>query len=342
MRNTTRPIFIGKNGKGWRLYKINIMKDKIITVTFSPCIDRHVSIPELTPEIKLRCSDPLIQPGGGGINVARVIKRLGGKPTALYLAGGENGKALTRMLEQEGVGTVALPVEGNTRENTMVIDRSTRSQYRFIMPGPSIAESAIKEILHFLQAQDGIEFLVVSGSLPTKYSKEIFDELARIARKKGVKLVVDTSRAALTHALDAGVWMIKPSIRELAFLTGGKEKVDIKDIEAQAKELIAKQNCRVVVVSLGKAGALLVTDKLVREISSPGVKVISTVGAGDSLLAGILWKLSRGWPLDRAVEYGCACGAAAVMNAGTTLCHPEQIEALYLRLHEGAIQEAEQ
>ena len=310
----------------------------IITITFNPCIDVHVSVAALIPELKLRCGAPLLQPGGGGINVARAIKQLGGDATAIYLAAGNNGKELTRMLEEEGIRSVVLSTDGNTRENLMVVDRSTGSQYRFILPGPAVANSALKNLAEIID-QENPGFMVVSGSLPPGLDTSIFSELAAIAAKKGIRLVVDTSEEALKKAVESGVYMIKPSIRELislARMEGNERNIDIKNIniEALAKKLIVNGNCRVVVVSLGADGALLVTNDHVCKILPPSVKAISTVGAGDSMVAGIVWKLSLGKEVEEAVEYGCACGSAAIMNPGTSLCHLQDVEKIYAQMHQ--------
>src|SRR6266568_3466019 len=150
----------------------------IITITFNPCIDVNVTVPALAPESKLRCSDLLLQPGGGGINVARAIRRLGGDVTAIYLAAGDNGKELTRMLEEEGVSSIVLPIDGKVRESLNVVDTSTGLQYRFILPGPVISDDALKALPAIIGQWEDVEYLVVSGSLPPGLSTRIFDELA--------------------------------------------------------------------------------------------------------------------------------------------------------------------
>jgi 6-phosphofructokinase 2 len=304
----------------------------ILTITFNPCIDVNVTVPALVPESKLRCSTPLLQPGGGGINVARAVRRLGGEATAIYLASGDNGKKLTRMLEEEGVRSIVMPIAGCTRESLIVVDKSSGLQYRFILPGPAVPDQALKDLPEIIRLQENVKFIVVSGSLPPGLSAGIFDMLATVAGKKGIRLVVDTSGKALQQAVAAGVYMIKPSVRELIALAGGENEKNAP-VEALAKKLVSGGNCRVVVVSMGEAGALLVTEDLVKRVVPPVVKTVSTVGAGDSMVAGIVWSLSLGKGLEEAVEYGCACGTAATMNAGTTLCHREDVDILFARMH---------
>ncbi|HTI10553.1 MAG TPA: 1-phosphofructokinase family hexose kinase [Puia sp.] len=305
----------------------------IITITFNPCIDVNVTVPALTPEIKLRCSDVLLQPGGGGINVARAIRRLGGDVTAIYLAAGDSGKELTGMLEKEGVSSVVLPILGKVRESLNVVDKSSGLQYRFILPGPAISDEVLEGLPGIIDLQDNLEFIIVSGSLPPGLSTRIFDELAAIAGRKGIRLIVDTSGPALQAAVAAGVYMIKASTGELSSLAGGQGGKDIIDITSLAQRVIAHSKCQVVVVSLGGEGALLVTDGSVKKISPPAVKTVSTTGAGDSMVAGIVWSLSKGKSLEKAVAYGCACGTASTMNPGTTLFRPEDVDRIVARVH---------
>lgn len=305
----------------------------IITITFNPCIDVNVAVPALTPEIKLRCSDVLLQPGGGGINVARAIHRLGGDVTAIYLAAGDSGKELTGMLEKEGVSSIVLPIDGKVRESLNVVDKSSGLQYRFILPGPVVSDRALKDLPDIIDLQNNVEFIIVSGSLPPGLSPHIFDELSAIARKKGIKLVVDTSGPALQAAVAAGVYLIKASARELSYLGHQTRDEEASDSTSLAQTWIAEGKCQVVVISLGSAGALLVTDGQVTKISPPAVNTISTTGAGDSMVAGIVWSLSKGKDLEDATAYGCACGTASTINPGTTLFRPEDVDKIVARIH---------
>ncbi|MES1160865.1 MAG: 1-phosphofructokinase family hexose kinase [Bacteroidota bacterium] len=310
----------------------------ILTITFNPCIDVNVTVPALAPEIKLRCSDLLLQPGGGGINVARAIRRLGGDVTAIYLAAGDSGKELTAMLEQEGVHAVVIPIDGKVRESLNVVDKSSGLQYRFILPGPVVTDQVLAGLPGIIDLQGKVEFMIVSGSLPPGLSTGIFDELAAIAGRKGIKLIIDTSGPALKAAVAAGVYMIKASIGELSSLASGQGGKDTIDVTSLAQRLIADGKCQVVVVSLGGEGALLLTDGSVKRISPPAVKTVSTTGAGDSMVAGIVWSLSKGKGLEEAIAYGCACGTASTMNPGTTLFRPEDIGKIVARVHIGRAQ----
>ncbi len=300
--------------------------DSIVTITFHPCIDIHVTVPALVPEIKLTCSTPIVHPGGGGINVARAIKKLGGAATPIYMAGGSNGEKLTAMLAGEGIRSVVLEATGNTRENLIVKDEAAGCQYRFNMPGPGVRLSALVELLALLRGGEGVRYLVVSGSVAPGMSLDIFDKLAAIAERKEIKLIIDTSGEALVAAVQRGAYLFKLSIHELRSLSQPGERG--RAPEELALQLIGKGRCDAIVVSMGADGALLVTKDGVRHFPAPAVKVSGTVGAGDSLLAGMVLSLQRGKNLEEAVAYGCVCGAAATTQAGTSLCSLEDVESL--------------
>ncbi len=300
----------------------------IVTVTFSPSIDKSFTTPEMVPDKKLRCSVPHLDPGGGGINVARAIKILGGKATAVFPSGGYTGKQFNRLLEDEGVPAVIIESRNETRENIVVVDQAKDLQYRFGMPGTELKEGEWKEILHVIEAMEDIEYLVCSGSLPPGVPEDIYAQLAAIAKRKGAKCIVDTSGRPLQWAIEAGLYLIKPNIGELSAFAG-KDYLSIEDAKEFALNMITSGQSEVVVVSMGADGAMLVTKDVVDIFKSPQVERKSTVGAGDSMVAGIVYSLSLNKSLQEAVRYGVACGTAATMNPGTELCRKEDADALY-------------
>jgi 6-phosphofructokinase 2 len=300
----------------------------IFTLTFSPCIDKSTSVPQLIPEKKMKCSQPKSDPGGGGINVARAIKKLGGKATAVYPAGGYTGQAFNKLLADEKVPVVVIASENETRENIIVLEEEKNKQYRFGMPGTKLLENEWKECLHAIEKAKDIEFIVASGSLPAGVPDDVYAQLAVIAKKKKAKLVVDTSGEALKQALNEGVYLLKPNLGELGSLTG-KEYLKPDEAEQAAKEIIEKGNCEVIVVSMGSKGAMLVTKKIVTTVIPPYVEIKSTVGAGDSMVAGIVYALSQGKGLEEALQYGVASGTAATLHPGTELCSKEDTDKLF-------------
>ncbi|HWB25696.1 MAG TPA: 1-phosphofructokinase family hexose kinase [Chitinophagaceae bacterium] len=306
----------------------------IVTITPNPCIDKSTAIPNLLPEKKLRCTMPVLEPGGGGINVARAIKKLGGNAVAVYMAGGYNGNLITRLLTEEKVDCVPVQIEGDTRENIIVLDKAANLQYRFCMPGPDVLENEIQTCLQHIEEMNDIEYIICSGSLPPGMPASFFASVARVAKRKNARVVVDTAKDALRLAVKEGVYLIKPNIGELSELAGVDE-LNIESVINTAHQIINNNGCEVVVVSLGAAGALLVTKTIVKQIATPPVKRKSTVGAGDSMTAGIIMALSKGMGITEAVQYGVASGTAATMNPGTQLCRLQDVKELFAAIQKG-------
>jgi len=303
----------------------------IVTLTFNPALDKSTSVPELIPDKKLKCAQPISEPGGGGINVARALKKLGGEATAVYLAGGVTGETITRLLANECVTTKVTTIKACTRENLVIADIANKKQYLFNMPGPLVKKREWEQCLNAIVQIPDAGYIVVSGSLPVGVPPAVFGMITNIARKKNAKLIVDTSGEGLKAAVQAGVYLIKPNIGELALLTG-REKPDLGSIGDMAREVIGQGKCEIVVVSMGQLGALLVTKDCELSIVPPKLKVKSTVGAGDSMLAGIVYSLSQNSTLNDAVKYGVACGSAATLRAGTELCRKKDADHLYSKL----------
>lgn len=302
-----------------------------ITITFNPCIDKSTAVAALIPEKKLSCAPPILEPGGGGINVARAIKKLGGSAIAIYPSGGYTGAFFNELMKKEHIDSVIITAKNETRENIIVLDESSADQYRFGMPGNALIEKEWKQCLDAIENTNDVEFIVASGSLPPGVPLNIFGRLAKIAKNKNAKLIVDTSGDALKEALKEGVYLLKPNLAELSKLAG-RVAIELNDVENIAKEIIANGTCTVMVVSMGANGALVVTKDLTKRFTPPAVKRRSTIGAGDSMVAGIVHYLSTGKTLEKAIQYGVACGTAATMNPGTALCKKEDADKLYTEI----------
>ena len=300
----------------------------IITITFSPCIDKSTAVPALVPEKKLICTSPKLEPGGGGINIARAIKKLGGAATAIFPSGGYTGKYFNYLLEKEHINAVIIETANETRENIIVVDQANNNQYRFGMPGTALAETEWRKCLQAIEEISDVEFIIASGSLPPGVPDNIYALLAKIAKTKKAKFIVDTSGDALKQAIAEGVYMLKPNLGELSYLAGKKE-LQVDEVKNVAREIITKGECEVMVVSMGAAGAMLVTDEIAEIFTPPAVERKSTVGAGDSMVAGIVFYLALGKSLLQAVQYGVACGTAATLNAGTELCKKDDADRLF-------------
>ncbi|MCC8426409.1 1-phosphofructokinase family hexose kinase [Mucilaginibacter sp. UR6-11] len=300
----------------------------IVTITFNPALDVNTSVQDMMPEKKLKCSDPVHEPGGGGINVARAIKKLGGEALAVYLSGGDAGKKITALLSAESVSSLVIPIKGVTRQNLIILDRSSNGQYLFDMPGPLVSEAEWRGCLNAVDQISGIDYLVVSGSLPNGVRPDIFFELADIARRKHAKLVVDTAGEALQLAVRAGAYLVKPNLKELGLLAG-ERNITGENVADAARKVLQGSACQVIVVSMGSKGALLVTKDECVKVVPPAVTPLSTVGAGDSLVGGLVLALSKNMTLADAVKFGVACGTSATISPGAELCRKVDADRLY-------------
>lgn len=308
--------------------------DKIVSLTMNPALDIGTRTASVAPEIKLRCAAPGFHPGGGGINVSRAIHFLGGESTAVYAAGGHTGAMLTQLLDAEGIKSRAVPIAGITRESFVVYEESSTLQYRFTMPGP---ELSAEEWIACLEAVFNLEpdIIVASGSLPAGVPAEFYGEITRYAAEYGIRAVVDTAGEPLRRAFGKGVYLMKPNLRELELFAGEKLH-DEAGIKRFARRLIAEGLSEVIVVSMGAAGAALITADEYQFLRAPIVKAQSKVGAGDSMVAGLAMGLAQGWDLWETLCLGIAAGSAAVMTPGTQLCRKDDAFKLYRRISDSA------
>jgi len=301
---------------------------RILTLTPNPALDVSTSVERLVDAHKLRCTAPLQHPGGGGINVARVLHRLGAEVLALYPCGGPSGERLHHLLQAEGVPDQCVPIAGETRESFTVLEQASGREYRFVLPGPTLGASEWNATLSALhQAQAAPACVVSSGSLPPGVPVDGHAQVARVARQRGARMVLDTSGPALHAALHEGVWLLKPSLRELAELSG--QTLDTTDQQrAAAQALITSGQAQLVALSLGDQGAMLLSAQACLHAQALPVPVVGSVGAGDSFLAALVWALDTGHDLHQALANAMAAGAAAVMVSGTALCQPGEVARL--------------
>ena len=308
----------------------------IVTFTANPAIDKSTEVDLVVPDEKLRCAPPRYDPGGGGINVSRALHRLGADTVALFPCGGPSGQVLEDLLEDEGVAIRPLAIDGWTRENLMVFGASAEQQYRFLFDGPELTDSEWDRCLDAIQdATPGGGILVVSGSLPRNAPDDIFLRIARWGKQHDVRIALDASGPAVARAFDPGVFLLKPNYRELEELVGSTLTGE-EDIENACRDLVSNGSCDVLLVSLGAGGALVTTAELQERIPTPTVPIASKVGAGDSMVAGTVLGLTRGWSIVRSVRLGVAAGAAAVKTPRTELCRSEDVEALFEQIERRA------
>ncbi len=302
---------------------------KIYTLTFAPSLDSATLTPQLYPEGKLRCSAPVFEPGGGGINVARAITFLGGTATAIFPAGGATGEHLVNLLADEHVPVQAVEAQDWTRQNLHVHVESSGEQYRFVMPGASLTDDEFRQLEERVLEIEPGSLLVISGSLPPGVKIDRLIQLIKAAQHHRIRCIMDSSGEALAAALEVGnIELVKPNQKELSALVQ-RELTQPDDVREAAQEIINSGKALRVVVSLGPQGALAVERDSCVQIVPPPVKSQSTVGAGDSMVGAMTLKMAENASLEEMVSYGVAAGSAATINQGTRLCSRENTQKIY-------------
>ena len=302
------------------------MKSHILTITLNPTVDFCTTSPGITAGPKLRCTEPQIDPGGGGINVARAVKLLGGQATALVAIGGATGAHLLQLLALEGVPTVAFQGPGETRQSMSVIDQTTGEQYRFVMPGPAWQDHDVPRALASVDQSANEDTLVVlSGSQPPGVAKDFPSILAEHVAGRKARLIVDTSGPALFHLAERpheALYVLRmdgPEGEEMA----GRPLNSREDTAEFAASLIAKGVAKNVIVARGPDGSVLASKDGAWHALNPPVKVISKVGAGDSFVGAFTLALAGSEPPEECLRHGVAAASAAVMTEATRLCDPK-------------------
>ncbi len=300
--------------------------DPIVTLTVNPALDLSTTTERVRSEHKMRCGPSRLDPSGGGINVSRVIQRLGGHSTAIHALGGPTGQAFRQLLEAEGIIGRVIPISGSTRENITIDETDTGEQFRFVLQGPEVSEPEWQACFAATDAAMRLGgYVVLSGSLAPGVPDDFYGRLARRAQELDVRAIVDASGDALAAAIDAGVYLIKPSGRELGELVGSILST-VEDKIAAAQQLVTEGRVEVVALTLGGEGAVLVTADSTQHLASPLITARSTVGAGDSFLAALVLRLAQGRDLAAAFRAGVAAGAATATTEATELCHRDDVE----------------
>ncbi len=300
----------------------------LATLTMNPTLDAACQVERVMPTVKLRANNERYDPGGGGINVARVFVRLGGNARVYYLSGGATGVALDGLLDLHQLVRKPIKIAGQTRVSTTVHERSTGQEFRFVPAGPQIAESEWRECLSLLNHAKH-DYLVASGSLPRGVPDDFYARVAAIAKRNGMRFVLDTSGPALAAGLAGGdVFLAKPSLEEFRTLVG-KDLAGEDAIAQAAMAVVERGEAKYLAVTMGSKGAVLASRA--GPLALPGITVESSsaVGAGDSFLAAMIHALALGRPAEEAFRFGIAAGAAAVLTSGTDLCRAEDVQLLF-------------
>ncbi len=302
----------------------------ILTVTLNPCIDKSSVVKKMEPESKLRCTEVVHEPGGGGINVSKALKKLHCHSVALFPAGTHNGGMLCSLLDAEGIPFHGVDTKIETRENWVVLETENNHQYRFTFPGREVEESVIKTLVDEIRSF-APSFVVASGSLPPGLPDYFYGLIVKNAKAVGAKCIADTSGVALTALKGKGAYLIKPNIGELCDLLQ-IPSLSRNEVSDAAQQIIRDGYAEIVAVSMGPEGAWLVAKDEKHFAVAPKVEKKSTVGAGDSMVAGITFMLQQNRSLKEAIAFGVACGSAATMNEGTQLFKNEDAHRLFAQI----------
>jgi len=286
---------------------------KILTLTLNPALDLTLRLPQLEPGRVNRCEALLSQAAGKGLNVAQVLADLGHRLTVAGFLGADNAQPFEALFARRGFVDRFVRVPGETRSNIKLAESSGRIT-DLNGPGPLVSEQAQEQLLARLEAIAGDhQLVVVAGSLPRGVSPEWLHELLLRLKKLGPKLALDSSGAALRAGLAAAPWLIKPNAEELAEACGRPlESLESLAAQREAAGRLRAQGIEQVVISQGAEGVRWFAPEGALQALPPPVSVASTVGAGDSLLAGMLHGLLSGWPAERILRHATAIAAMAV------------------------------
>ena len=302
----------------------------IVTLTPNPSIDRAVVVDALHRGEVHRASDSRIDPGGKGVNVSRALAAQGADTLAVLPVGGPEGHLLEELLDAAGVPRHGVPVAGTVRMNISVLEPDGTTT-KLNEPGPELAAGEVEALLAATgHAAEGAAWVVGCGSLPPGAPDDLYAQLVTQSRERGAKVAVDSSGTPMTHAVAARPHLVKPNHEELAELVG-HELPTLGDVHAAALDLVA-DGIEVVAVSLGGDGALLVTADEHVHAAATITHPLSTVGAGDCMLAGLLHGLSRGLPPADALAAAVTWGAAAVTLPGSRVPSPEDLHDIPVHL----------
>ncbi len=298
----------------------------IYTVTLNPALDRAINVKQLLDDDTIRVVSEQNYAAGKGIDVSRVIKELGGNSVALGMIGGYDGLHLEGLLINAGVMTQFTRISHETRTNIILKEECTGKQYVISAKGPDIDPVEISEFYNHILSITDMDYLVLSGSLPPGVSPNIYGQLILAGRKNNAFIFLDADNRALRESIDFIPTGIKPNIHELSRLAG--KNLETEEEIVSACNSLHEKGIKYILVSRGREGILFSGDGQVIKASAPPVEVESTVGAGDSTVAGFILAHSMGKDLVECVRLACASGTASAQTPGTELCHKTDVDKL--------------
>jgi 6-phosphofructokinase 2 len=303
----------------------------ILTLTLNPALDITTTTHKLAPRRKLRCLAPRYDAGGGGANVSRAIKELGGTSVAFLMLGGRTGQHYREVLAPAAIDTVVYEAAGETRFSLTVMEEASGEHFRFVLPGPEQPRNRVETLLEAIVRNVGPRggYVVLSGTLPPGMPVDFYGRVIREVRNSGARVILDTSQPALSATLPANPYCVRINHHEAQELLGGEA---VAAAEALAGRLVEDGAAELAIITTGEQGAFVATREGLVRIAPPQVVVKSTVGAGDSFVAALTLGLARGWPVEKAARYGVAAAASAVTTDATELCKRMDTDRYYAEL----------
>jgi 6-phosphofructokinase 2 len=303
-----------------------LAEPRVVTLTLNPAIDISSEADVVRHTHKTRTANEAIEPGGGGINVARVLNRLGSNLCALFLGGGMTGRVLDNLLARAGIERRMIEIAGDTRISLTIVETSTGHEFRFVPQGPEVSSEEAEAAFQAVSAIE-CEYFVASGSLPRGVPVDFYARLCRALSDRGTRFILDTSGEPLRAALDCGgIFLIKPSRGEFEVFAG--RKLSREELRTEAERLVSEGKAENVAITLGRDGAVFAGRSGSHSSPAIPVEACSAVGAGDSFLAGMIYGFSKGRSAEDAFRVGLAAGAAAVLSCGSELAKPEDLKRL--------------
>lgn len=295
----------------------------IATITLNPALDEAISTDELVLGAQNRVSLDDLDPGGKGLNASRVIARLGRETVAYGFVAGVTGALLRSWLDDEGVAHDFEDVGGLTRINVMVLERRSERRTRIYLPGARVEPADLDRLRARLARVPDGGVVIIGGSVPPGLPATVYRDVVAELAARGIRSVVDASGAALAEVLAAAPALVKPNVEELTELLGRAPR-DAREIVMAAREVRAR-GATAVVVSMGADGAIGVDATGAYRALAPRIDARSTVGSGDSMVAGLAIAVAEGSGLAEGLRLGTAAGAATAMRPGTQLCRADDV-----------------
>lgn len=304
---------------------------KILTISLNPALDSAAEVEEVVPDIKLRCVNPTLEPGGGGVNVSRAIALLGGESAAFVALGGATGNMLAELLSDAGINIIRFSGPGLTRHSTAIFETGSGRQFRFGQPGPEWSADDAARAMQTIEGHLRAGMLVVAtGSLPPGVADDFYVALGQRVKSAGAEMIVDTSGAALNAINTNGhglVKVLRTDRHESEILAGGP-LATLKEAGHFARTLARQGLADMVIFGRGANGSVFATPQDCFHCVSPKGEVVSKVGAGDSFVGGLALGMARGLSFEEAGKLATATAAAAVLTPGSQLCEPSTVARL--------------